>query len=195
MIIQCPKCSRDLELKEEMLDKRIRCPLCQEIFTVTGSAPRQAEAERVIADINPPPLPPAHSPPVSQPSPPTELDEDRPRPRRRRNDRYDDRDDYRDDYDYRYRSRAGMTPDRGSMVLVFGILSLVICAPILGPIAWIMGSNDLTEMREGRMDPIGESNTRAGMICGIIGTVLGIISVLGVSCWFLFVLRMARAFP
>ncbi|MBM4068197.1 MAG: DUF4190 domain-containing protein [Planctomycetes bacterium] len=119
--------------------------------------------------------------------------DERPRPRRRRrDDDYDDRDDYRDDYDYRYRSRAGMAADRGSLILVLGILGLVACGPVLGPIAWVMGANDLKEMREGRMDPIGESNTRAGMICGIIASILSIISVLGLACWFMVFVQMMR---
>lgn len=190
MIIQCPKCSRDLELKDEMLDKRIRCPLCQEIFTAASGSP-PADHQRVTA-ADPPPLPSALSPPVSQPGPPAEIDDERPRPRRRRRDDDYDRDDYRDDYDYRYRSRAGMVPDRGSLILVLGILGLVACGPVLGPIAWIMGASDLKEMREGRMDPIGESNTRAGMICGIIASALSILSLLGLACWFLAVMQLMR---
>lgn len=38
-----------------------------------------------------------------------------------------------------------MKPHRASTILVFGILSLVVCAP-LGIAAWIMGNNDLRDM-------------------------------------------------
>ena len=69
-----------------------------------------------------------------------------------------------------------MKPHRGTLVLVLGILSLVVCSP-LGIPAWIMGSNDLKEMDAGLMDPSGRDTTKAGRICGIIGTVLLLISV------------------
>lgn len=61
--------------------------------------------------------------------------------------------------------------DRSTLVLVLGILSIVLCQ-LLGPFVWIMGKNDLAEMRAGRMDPTNEGLTRAGMICGIVGTIL-----------------------
>jgi heme/copper-type cytochrome/quinol oxidase subunit 4 len=71
----------------------------------------------------------------------------------------------------------GMKPARGGTVLTLGILGIVICF-ILGIIAWVMGSGDLKEMREGKRDPSGEQMTKAGMICGIIGTILGILGFL-----------------
>jgi hypothetical protein len=64
-----------------------------------------------------------------------------------------------------------MKPHRGTLILVFGILSLVLCAP-LGIVAWVMGNNDLKQMESGAMDPTGRSLTNAGRICGIIGTIL-----------------------
>ncbi|MBI5819780.1 MAG: DUF4190 domain-containing protein [Verrucomicrobia bacterium] len=69
-----------------------------------------------------------------------------------------------------------MKPHRGTLILVFGILSLVFCAP-LGIVAWIMGNGDLKQMDAGTMDPSGRSNTNAGRICGIIGTVLLILGI------------------
>ena len=71
-----------------------------------------------------------------------------------------------------------MKPHRATTILVLGILSLIVCAP-LGIIAWIMGNADLKAMEAGTMDPAGRSNTNAGRICGIIGTVLLIIGVVG----------------
>ena len=64
-----------------------------------------------------------------------------------------------------------MKPHRGTLILVLGILSLVICGP-LGIAAWVMGSGDLKQMDAGTMDPSGRGNTQAGKICGIIGTIL-----------------------
>lgn len=72
-----------------------------------------------------------------------------------------------------------MKPHRGTLILVFGILSIVFCQP-LGIAAWIMGSGDLKQMDAGAMDPSGRSNTNAGRICGIVGTILLIVSVLAI---------------
>jgi hypothetical protein len=41
-----------------------------------------------------------------------------------------------------------------------------------------MGNNDLREMKAGRMDRSGEGTTKAGQICGIIGTILGAIGLI-----------------
>jgi len=68
-------------------------------------------------------------------------------------------------------------PHRGQMILILGILSLFVANLILGPIAWIMGSNDLKKMRAGQMDRSGESNTNTGRICGMIGTLLGAVGI------------------
>ena len=70
-----------------------------------------------------------------------------------------------------------MKPHRGSLILIFGILSLFgICSP-LGVAAWIMGNTDLKQMTAGTMDPGGRGITNGGRICGIIGTVLMILAV------------------
>ena len=79
-----------------------------------------------------------------------------------------------------------MKPHRASTVLVLGILSLVVCAP-LGIIAWIMGNADLREMNAGYMDPTGRDSTSAGRICGIIGTVLFALTLVMLVLWFAFV--------
>lgn len=77
---------------------------------------------------------------------------------------------------------GGTQPARGTLILVLGILSIVICA-LLGPFAWLMGKGDLEKMDQGAMDPSGRDLTKAGMICGIIGTVLLVLGLV----WFLFV--------
>lgn len=70
-----------------------------------------------------------------------------------------------------------MQPHRATLILVLGILSLVVCA-ICGPIAWVMANRDIEAMNSGLMDPAGLEQTKAGKICGIIGTVFLIIGVL-----------------
>jgi hypothetical protein len=49
-----------------------------------------------------------------------------------------------------------------------------------------MGSNDLAEMKAGRMDPEGQSLTQAGQIMGIIGSVLTLVGILGICVWIAF---------
>jgi hypothetical protein len=70
-----------------------------------------------------------------------------------------------------------MKPHRGTLILVFGILGLVVCGP-LGIAAWVMGSKDLKEMAAGTMDPSGRSLTSGGRICGIIASILMIIGAI-----------------
>ncbi len=70
-----------------------------------------------------------------------------------------------------------MAPHRGVLILVFGILSWVVCV-IFGIVAWIMGNSDLRAMQEGRMDPTGEGLTKAGKIVGMISVILSVVGLL-----------------
>jgi hypothetical protein len=72
---------------------------------------------------------------------------------------------------------GGLAPHRGTLILVFGILGLVVCA-IFGIVAWVMGRSDLQKMKDGQMDPSGESVTKTGMILGIITCCLQILAFL-----------------
>jgi len=76
----------------------------------------------------------------------------------------------------------GMLPHRGTLILVLGILSIVICG-FLGPVAAIMGKGDLAKIDNGTMDPTGRGTTLAGMICGIIGSIFLVLGIL----WVVFV--------
>ena len=69
---------------------------------------------------------------------------------------------------------TNFAPHRGALILTFGILSIVCCFPF-GIAAWIMGNNDMQQIEAGMMDPSGKGITNAGKICGIIGTILGIL--------------------
>jgi hypothetical protein len=77
-------------------------------------------------------------------------------------------------------------PHRGPTVLLLGIGSLVVpflCFGLaifglpLGIVAWVMGQRDLRRMDAGEVDNQGRGSTQAGMVCGIIGTVLS-----GIAC-------------
>ncbi len=62
-------------------------------------------------------------------------------------------------------------PHRGGSILALGLFS-VACCTLLSPVAWAMGHNDLKEIKDGVMDPTGRGLTIAGMVLGIIGTVI-----------------------
>lgn len=71
-----------------------------------------------------------------------------------------------------------MKPHRGVLILVFGVLSLIMC-PLLGIAAWIMGNGDLKAIAAGTMDPAGKEMTNIGRILGIISSVLLILTIVG----------------
>jgi hypothetical protein len=81
--------------------------------------------------------------------------------------------------------RRDCEPHRAGLVLTLGVVSLVLlafCGPIglgLGIAAWVMGHGDLRKMRFGEMDPEGLTSTQGGWVCGILGTLLNVLWVLG----------------
>jgi len=70
-----------------------------------------------------------------------------------------------------------MKPHRGALVLSLGILGLVLCQ-VLGPIAWVLGNEDLRGMDAGEVDPEGRGLVEAGKICGVVATLM-MIAVVG----------------
>ena len=62
-------------------------------------------------------------------------------------------------------------PHRGGLILTLAILGWIIC-PVFAPFAWSMGASDLRAMRLGQMDLEGQGMTQAGMILGMIQTIL-----------------------
>ena len=86
-----------------------------------------------------------------------------------------------------------MNPDRSAIILVLGVLSLVICAPV-GIAAWVMGASDLREIDAGLRTPDGRPTVKAGMIRGIIGTIIFTVpALIGVLVFALFGLGAAGA--
>ena len=74
------------------------------------------------------------------------------------------------------RPGPALAPHRGVLILVFGILSWLVCV-IFGIVAWVMANSDLRAMQEGRMDPTGEGLTKAGKIIGMISVILNIVAI------------------
>ena len=83
-----------------------------------------------------------------------------------------------------------MKPHRGSLILAFGILGLVVCQ-VFGVAAWVMGNTDLGEMDRGYMDASGRDLTNTGRILGIIATALMGVSLVLVALYLAFIIVAA----
>ncbi|HLJ93403.1 MAG TPA: hypothetical protein VKU02_09465 [Gemmataceae bacterium] len=102
-----------------------------------------------------------------------------------------------------FQGRRDAEPHRGTLILVLGVSSIVVSTiggcfmglggliglP-LGIIAWVLGRRDLIKMHEHMMDQDGRELTKAGWICGVIGTVLGSICSVGFLIYVGFVFTM-----
>lgn len=82
---------------------------------------------------------------------------------------------------------------RATMILVFGILSLVVCQ-LFGPFAWSMGNEDLRKMDAGTMDPRERGTVQAGRICGMIGSGLMIATIVIFVAFFLLAAGTASSY-
>jgi hypothetical protein len=77
---------------------------------------------------------------------------------------------------YRYPPQYGYVyPSRGGTVLTLGILSLVVCT-VMGPIAWAMGNEELRRIDSGQAPPEQRGSVTAGRVCGIIASVMLMLS-------------------
>jgi predicted Zn finger-like uncharacterized protein len=172
-IIDCPSCRRQLRVPDNLGGQLVKCPTCGHTFTAptdAGTRPVSGRPEPETYGVEP-------MTPEQRPAPPRERDRDRDRP---------------SDFEVRHYERRHLAPHRGVLILVFGILSIVVCN-LLGPVAWIMGNNDLAEIRAGRMDPEGEGLTQAGRIIGIVGTGLLVLSCVFGCLWIVIVGMAAGA--
>src|SRR5579885_597413 len=127
------------------------------------------------------------------------------RPSRRRRDEEDEGDE-EDRPRRRRRLRGGLQPHRGGLILALGIVSItcgvlaltsVCCSLALvfplaglptGTIAWILGHKDLALIRAREMDPTGEGTTKGGWICGLIGTIVNALALIGCGALVILVL-------
>src|SRR5438128_1906635 len=136
IITSCPECKKQVRVPESLLGKSVRCPVCKGVFTAESigspeeSQPSEKPESETASTYAPEPEAPA--PRRNRPGPVARDDDDdddyEPRPRRRR------------------RIRRDFVPHNGTVILVLGILSLVVCG-LLGPVAWVMGNRDLKEIR------------------------------------------------
>jgi len=197
-IITCSNCGKSLSLPDSLRGQAVECPLCKTQFVVGASS-----------QVKPPPLPSPSSPSMPMGSAPSRPDEHGsaswPEPNLRRRD--EEGDDWDSDFDRRRRSvRRDFEPHRGALILTLGIVSIgcavvgffcpltAIPGVIVGPIAWVLGSKDLTAIQENRKDPDGRGLTQAGWICGIVGTILnGCAVILGLFFLILYGAMFAAA--
>src|SRR5512142_2958805 len=84
---------------------------------------------------------------------------------------------------------ATATAGRGAVILTLGILSLVLLGLLTGIPAWIMGHRDLKRIRSGEIAAGEASFTKAGMIMGIVGTCISILTIIFVIFFALAFLR------
>lgn len=174
----CSQCQSVLQIPDEMAGKQCKCPSCDHVMPIPVASSEEdafqdgspysveqdvlshdlshdaASTDSAQPDLSPNPF----QSPVATP-------------------------DVADPY-------GELKPHRGETVLAFGVISLVAsffscaCCPFLVPLgvgfglpAYLMGKNDLREMTENRRNPNGRSTTQAGMMCGMIGMVIGVLAV------------------
>lgn len=75
---------------------------------------------------------------------------------------------------------------QATTILVLGILSLVMCG-LLGPFAWSMGKKALAEIDASGGMLGGRGNVKAGYICGMISSILLIVSIVFVILYIIIV--------
>lgn len=168
MTVVCPSCSRSLNVPTDLIGELVKCPVCSQQFKVD----HDAEPAPVIPEVRPVQPPPAPPPPPPPPRPPV----------RPKHEPGFDEDPAA--WEFAQERRRDLPPHRGTAILVLGILSIVLplVSIILGPLAWALGSADLKAIKQRRMDPAGEGMTKAGYICGIVGTCFAVLHCCGFSC-------------
>ena len=70
-----------------------------------------------------------------------------------------------------------------------GIAASALCIPAI--LACIFGYSDLKQIKAGIIDPKGESLTRVGYVCGIIGLCLSALTIIAIIASLIFMLLPA----
>ena len=160
--IPCPSCARPLLVPDDLIGREVRCPGCATTFTAQPSG--QPADGRIAAGQ-----------PVQERPRPVEVhdeeDEDHPRSR------------FRDDVVVGRPNHAVLVLVLGIVGLALAVLGICVLPYVLDPIAfglsltaWIIGHIDRSAIRAGKMDSQGQEMGKAGWICGIIGTILPVVT-------------------
>lgn len=168
----CSECHSTLRVPEQHVGKRARCPKCRTLNMVQsdsgplpqtgntgGNAPLyQQPAE---ADTGQPPLGSPFAPPMPDAGSPFAYAPGSVLP------------------PGGYILKQYSEPDRGTLILILGIMSLFFnFFWVPGILAWTFGRADLRKISEGTMDPAARGITQVGMVLGIIGTSIAILGIL-----------------
>ena len=89
------------------------------------------------------------------------------------------------DYQYPQQNPPGEKSPNGTLILIFGILGILICAPF-AIVAWVMGNSE-------RKNYPHDDMVKVGWILGIVGTCLIILGILIMIGFFLFGFAMYSA--
>src|SRR5437660_9135178 len=108
-IIDCPQCERKLRVPDDLLGRAVKCPTCGVTFTAPAAA---ASAFAGAAE---------HAPPETY-----QQDDSRSTSASGVPDQYPPREDEEAPWPSR-RRRVDLPPHRGTLILVLGILSIVLC--------------------------------------------------------------------
>ncbi|MFN4258477.1 MAG: hypothetical protein ACK4RK_04215 [Gemmataceae bacterium] len=168
--ISCPSCQRLVSLPDELRGQEVQCPWCAAWFHAQPAPERPPTATTdFVTSVSSEPQPAAvpTRPRIEVAAlPPWQADS-------------------------AWQVRRDCEPHRGTLILILGIISLTLfsfglLAPLGAPLglsAWIMGHGDLKKMAAGVMDPQGQGSTRAGYVCGIVGTILDSLMLLGCGAY------------
>ena len=94
------------------------------------------------------------------------------------------------------------TGSKATASLVLGIIGLFATLCCCGGgmiglacsiIAWVLGHQELRAIEAGESSPMGQGQARAGMIMGIVGTVLNGLIFIGAALYYIFVIALAAA--
>jgi hypothetical protein len=195
-IIRCPACGCSVQVADALLGRRVRCFGCSRHFVATTDQPSPPYSRREAS----PSRRPDGGPRAAEED---ELANEERRPfcpGCGRRITWGDaccphcgEELEPEDYAQRWRRSADLLrrdyePHRGHLIVSLGNISMIVgglslcmfgfgalISIPLGALAWVMANRDLERMRDGRMDPRGQSQTETGRTGGIAGIVLGLI--------------------
>jgi hypothetical protein len=203
-VVVCPMCQAKMNVKEELLGRKGKCPKCANVIALTAAAPPAKEApiqaKPPAAAVRPKTKP---APPPALPAEPAEDDLDdleevapaRPRSRRDRDEEEDDfddepkprrrrqrdEDDDEDDFDDRPRKRSSGKWDgtRTGLQLVFFSVIIVLFSQVVMQIASIFGPAGLIMRQAAGGQPVPPQNLAANFgIFGVVTMILGFVSLI-----------------
>jgi len=185
---KCPGCGRTLQVADEHLGKQARCPMCNEIYQVSGDGAASSNPEAAAWRMRTPEG--QTYGPISKAELDAWVSEGRVTAEcllaSETNPDWIHADTVYSVLQIPAAPSVAVThrpvaryisPHRGGLILALGIISWAVGCPIFGICAWVMGNTDLREMRAGRMDTSGIGLTQAGQVIGMIHAIICIFAI------------------